>query len=268
MMMENSHQGKKSVPFFEISGNMQTGIVLIADHARNTLPPEYGSLGLPAAELERHIAYDIGAEALTRALAKQLDAPAILSNFSRLLIDPNRGETDPTLIMQLSDGALVPGNYPLDDSERQRRIDCFYKPYDRAIDQLIAQVEHQSGQSPLVISIHSFTPVWRGIPRPWQIGLLWDSDPRVFNLLYHALQQSGDLTIGDNQPYDGALKGDTMYRHCTQKGIAHILIEIRQDLICDADGVETWAQRLAPIVRKINLDTVIHMKQFHVSRCD
>lgn len=254
--------------FTEIPGNMALGIALICDHASNSVPDEYHALGLAPSELERHIAYDIGAELLTKVLAERLQAPAVVSHFSRLLIDPNRGEDDPTLIMQLSDGAVIPGNYPLSEAERHKRIEKFYKPYDAAISRLIEGVEKAGRQSPLVISVHSFTPVWHGRARPWHIGLLWDSDERVLHPLFDGLNKIEGITVGNNEPYDGALKGDTMYRHCTKKGIAHILIEVRQDLIADENGVLKWADYLVPLFAQINKLPMIHMKQVFPSRCD
>ncbi len=147
-------------PFHLVNGDHARGLVLLADHARRDLPPEeYGSLGLPSSEFERHIAYDIGVEKLTRKLAAMLGAPAVLGGFSRLLIDPNRGEDDPTLIMRLSDGAIIPGNNPMPAEERDKRLDEFYRPYHGAVDKTIEAVTKASGKAPLVISIHSFTAV-------------------------------------------------------------------------------------------------------------
>ena len=131
-------------PFEIIEGDRDAGLVLVADHARRDLPEEYGDLGLPAAEFQRHIAYDIGVEAVTRRLAALLGAPAVLASFSRLLIDPNRGEDDPTLIRQLYDGTVVPGNYPLAAAERERRLERFYRPYHDAIGAMIASVAEAS----------------------------------------------------------------------------------------------------------------------------
>ncbi|EJF91772.1 N-formylglutamate amidohydrolase [Bartonella tamiae] len=252
--------------FFKLSGNNHSGLILLADHASNHLPQTYGTLGLFDHDLQRHIAYDIGIKALTHALSARLKVPAILSNFSRLLIDPNRGLQDPTLITQLSDGAVIPGNYPMNDFERQKRIKDFYNPYDQAIKQTITEVEKETKKSPMVVSLHSFTPIWRGTPRPWQIGLLWDTDDRVFSPLYDGLQKFKDLTIGNNQPYDGALKGDTMNRHCTENGIAHILIEIRQDLLETDAAIEKWVDNLAPLLSKINEDPSIHTQKYFTSR--
>ncbi len=233
----------ESGPVELIGGRADCGWLLVCDHASNFMPPEYGALGLDSAQLERHIAYDIGAAALTRCLAARLGAPAVLSRFSRLLIDPNRGPDDPTLIMRLSDGAVVPGNARLDESERRRRIERFYAPYDGAIATAIERAI-SAGNPPAIVSIHSFTPHWRGTARPWQVGILWDEDPWLARPLIAQLGREGDLTVGDNEPYSGKLEGDTMYRHGTRRGLAHALIEVRQDLISAPDGIAEWCERL------------------------
>ncbi|MFO0990970.1 MAG: N-formylglutamate amidohydrolase [Hyphomicrobiales bacterium] len=225
-------------------------MVLLCDHARNTLPPEYGALGLPPAEFKRHIAYDIGAEGVTRGLARRLEATALLTGYSRILIDPNRGLDDPTLIMKLSDGAVVPGNRDIDAAERQRRIERFYLPYHAAItceiDSLIS-----ARIRPILVSIHSFTPAWKNVPRPWHAGILWDRDGRLPRLLLDGLRSDASLVVGDNEPYHGALEGDTLNTHGTKRGLAHALIEIRQDLIADQSGVDEWVDRLALILEPV-----------------
>lgn len=160
-------------PVYRIDGDFRLGLLLTADHARRDVPAEYGNLGLDESEFDRHIAYDIGVEALTRELALRLHAPAVLGGFSRLLIDPNRGEDDPTLIMQLSDGAVISGNYPMSAGEREDRLTRFYRPYHDAVAEMSARVAAESGQAPFIVSIHSFTPRWKGKARPWQVGLLW-----------------------------------------------------------------------------------------------
>jgi predicted N-formylglutamate amidohydrolase len=245
-------------PFDLIEGDRGRGLVLVADHARRELPEDYGGLGLPASEFERHIAYDIGVEAVTRELAALTGAPAVLANFSRLLIDPNRGEDDPTLIRQLYDGTVVPGNYPMAPEERERRLERFYRPYHAAVAALIASVAEASGRAPFIFSVHSFTPVMQGFIRPWHVGVLWDSDERAPKPLIEALAADKSLVVGDNEPYDGALRGDTMFRHAIVHGFAHALIEIRQDLIADQAGALAWAGRLAPIVDAINRRPDIH----------
>ncbi|MDQ2634355.1 MAG: N-formylglutamate amidohydrolase, partial [Pseudomonadota bacterium] len=214
-------------PFEIVDGDRSRGVVLVADHARRDLPEEYGDLGLPAAEFDRHIAYDIGVERVTRKLAELAGAPAVLAGFSRLLIDPNRGEDDPTLIRQLYDGTVVPANYPMVAEERERRLDRFYRPYHDAVGAMIASVAAASGRAPFILSVHSFTPVMQGYIRPWQVGVLWDLDDRVARPLIDMLAEDPLLTVGDNEPYDGALRGDTMYRHAIVNGFAHALVEIR-----------------------------------------
>ena len=250
-------------PFDIIEGDRKRGIVLVADHAHRELPEEYGDLGLPASEFDRHIAYDIGVEAVTRKLAALLDAPAVMARFSRLLIDPNRGEDDPTLIRQLYDGTVVPGNYPMAAEDRERRLDRFYRPYHDAVAAMVASVAHESGAAPFIFSVHSFTPVMQGNIRPWHVGVLWDMDHRAPWPLIEKLAEDKNLVVGDNEPYDGALRGDTMFRHAIVNGFAHALIEIRQDLIADDRGATEWAERLAPIVDAINRRPDIHeVKQF------
>lgn len=253
-------------PFDLVEGDRKRGIVLVADHARRDLPEEYGSLGLPAAEFERHIAYDIGVETVTRELAAALDVPAVIANYSRLLIDPNRGEDDPTLIRQLYDGTVVPGNYPIAPAERERRLDGFYRPYHDAVGAMIASVAQASGKAPFIFSVHSFTPAMQGIARPWHVGILWDLDDRVARPLIDMLAQDKDLVVGDNEPYDGALRGDTMFKHAIVNGFAHALIEIRQDLIADQKGAIAWAERLAPIVDAIDRRPDIHDVKMFGSR--
>lgn len=253
-------------PFELIEGDRSKGLVLVSDHAFNLLPDEYGDLGLPQAEFNRHIAYDIGVEAVTRKLAERTGAPAVMARFSRLLIDPNRGEDDPTLIRQLYDGTVIPANYPLSESEKQNRIARYYAPYHDAVSSVVASVAKSTGMAPLVISIHSFTPFMQGHERPWHAGILWDRDARAVKPLMQALNKMPGIIIGENEPYDGALHGDTMFKHCTVNGYAHALIEIRQDLIVAEAGALEWAERLAPILDDINCLPNMHEIRMHGSR--
>jgi predicted N-formylglutamate amidohydrolase len=253
-------------PFEIVEGDRSRGLVLLADHAGRVVPDEYGDLGLPAAEFDRHIAYDIGVERVTRRLAELTGAPALMANFSRLLIDPNRGEDDPTLIRQLYDGTVVPGNYPMSPEERERRLDLFYRPYHDAVGSMIASVHQATGAAPFVFSIHSFTPVLQGHVRPWHVGILWDLDDRAPKALIDMLSEDATLVVGDNEPYDGALRGDTMFRHAIVNGYAHALVEIRQDLIADDRSADQWAERLAPIVDAVNRRPDIHERRKFGSR--
>lgn len=236
-------------PFVRLDGDPRSGFLLLCDHASNRVPQGL-DLGLPLSEMRRHIAYDPGAEAVTVALSRRLGAPAVLSTFSRLVIDANRGEDDPTLIMRLSDGAVVPGNAHVGAEERQRRIAGLHAPYHAAIAEAVEE-SLAAGLVPALVSIHSFTPIWRGRQRPWHAGILWDKDPRLALPLIEALRSGGSLMVGDNEPYSGALANDTMYRHATRRGLAHALVEIRQDLIADAAAVTAWAERLEAALRKL-----------------
>lgn len=251
--MNTAQQRATGEAAVRLDGETGGGILLICDHASNRLPEAYGTLGLPDSELCRHIAYDIGAAAVTRRLSEALRAPAVLSDFCRLLIDPNRGADDPTLIMQISDGAVIPGNATIGAAERQRRIERYYEPYHRAIAEAI-DAAIGAGRPPVILSVHSFTHRWRGQLRPWNAGVLWDSDPRLARPLLDCLRRETDFTIGDNEPYSGKLVGDSLWRHGTSRGLAHALVEIRQDQILDADGQREWAGRLADIMRRILAD--------------
>jgi predicted N-formylglutamate amidohydrolase len=231
-----------------LPGLADAGLILLCDHAGNGFPPGYGTLGLAEAQLQRHIAYDIGAAAITRQLSAMLGVPAVMTHYSRLLIDPNRGSDDPTLIMRLSDGAVVPGNRHLTPEERQTRIDRYYRPYHDTVAGVV-QTCIGSGVPPAILSIHSFTESWKATPRPWHASILWDRDPRLAQPMLDALYAEGDLIVGDNQPYLGGLEGDTMWTHGTSNGLAHCIIEVRQDLIRDEAGQTAWATRLARLMR-------------------
>jgi predicted N-formylglutamate amidohydrolase len=254
-----------SAPFERLAGNRAGGLLLLCDHASNRVPPPYGDLGLPASAFTRHIAYDIGCETLTRRLAALSGAPALLTRFSRLVIDPNRGEDDPTLVMRLSDGAIIPGNAGVDAAERTRRIERFHRPYHAAI---AAELDAMLGTGvvPAIVSVHSFTPAWKGSARAWHVGVLWDADPRINRDLIASLGTDADITVGDNQPYDGALRGDTLFRHGTARGLAHTLIEVRQDLVGSDHQASLWADRLWRHLQPILAQAHIHEVCPHGSR--
>lgn len=233
-----------------LPGSATAGLVLLCDHASNALPVGYGTLGLGAREFERHIAYDIGAAEVTRMLSRSLGVPAVLSRYSRLLIDINRGLDDPTLVMRISDGAVVPGNRHLDAAEREWRIARYYLPYHRAVTDVLDRCQ-VAGVSPAILSVHSFTDHWKGEPRPWHVGILFDSDDRMARPLIDALWREGDLVVGENEPYRGPLEGDTLWQHGLERGLKHVLIELRQDLIGETDGQRAWAERLERILRQL-----------------
>jgi predicted N-formylglutamate amidohydrolase len=251
-------------PVEQIDGALDAGVVVICDHASNAIPLVYGDLGLSRGALARHIAYDIGAAWLTRRLAYLLGAPAVLSTFSRLLIDPNRGADDPTLVMRLSDGAIVPGNAQVDSAEIDRRLAAYWAPYRNKVTQVVESM-CATDRAPVIVSIHSFTPHWRSSPRSWMIGVLWDVDSRLSGPLLHALSAESDLTpanetVGDNEPYDGALEGDTIDAIATERGLANALIEVRQDLIATQEDAEAWADRLARLLEPILARPELHVR--------
>ncbi|HEY7979653.1 MAG TPA: N-formylglutamate amidohydrolase [Rhizomicrobium sp.] len=221
-------------------------ILFVCDHASNAVPKAYGTLGLEEGAFVAHIAYDIGAAQVTRALAQAYGAPAVLARWSRLLIDLNRGADDPTLVMKLSDGRIIPGNRNADAAEVEKRIELFHRSYHAAIAEQIAKLR-DAGVIPTVISMHSFTPVWKGFRRPWEVGVLWDKDGRLAHPLMAALKRAGFI-VGDNEPYRGELEGDCMYVHGSLNGLPHVLIEIRQDLIAELGAAEAFAARLKPII--------------------
>lgn len=236
---------------YSIHGKDRPGRWLVTcDHAANTVPSEIngGTLGLSDSDMDRHIAYDVGAAGVTLELARLLNSPAILSNFSRLVIDPNRGEDDPTLLMKLYDGTIIPGNRHADAAEIQKRLDLCYRPYHRALAELAAR------PGMVLLSIHSFTRQLDGRPpRPWEVGVLHAHDQRLSKPLIAALSAQGGAPVGDNEPYGGHLPGDAVERHALDHGRPNVLIELRNDLIRDPDHQRHWAGKLAPVLQQ-NLD--------------
>lgn len=232
---------------FRIEGIDRTARWLVTcDHASNRVPPEVngGDLGLSPADMNRHIAYDVGAAGVSSALGNALNAPVILSEFSRLVIDPNRSEDDPTLLMRLYDGTIIPANRHADPDEVERRLTLFHRPYHTALTNLAAARPDR-----VIVSIHSFTPQLQGRPvRPWHIGVLFSNDRRLADPLLGRLRAEDDLCIGANEPYSGHLPGDAMDRHAIGPGRPHVLIEIRNDLIKTAQQQATWGRRLSPLL--------------------
>jgi predicted N-formylglutamate amidohydrolase len=249
-------------------------LLFLCDHASNAVPSDYHCLGLPEALFETHIAYDIGAAHVTRALAEAYGAAALLGGVSRLLIDLNRGAIDPTLVMKLSDGSIIPGNRDADAEEVARRLGRFHAPYHAAIREQISRIESRpcardsalaagrgpqpsdpSGVAtsrgcetgPILISIHSFTPAWKNTPRPWEMGVLYGQDDRLARPLMKHLAAAG-LVVGDNEPYAGALDGDTLDTHGTKTGYVNVLVEIRQDFLAHPVMAASFAARLKPLL--------------------
>lgn len=215
-------------------------VLLLCDHASNQVP-EGIELGVRPEQLDLHIALDIGAEPLTRALAARLDAPAILATVSRLVIDLHREPEHPDLIPSMSDGHVIPGNALPD---RTARIERFHRPYHEALTALIEQ-----SRPSLLAAIHSFTPrlMTADADRPWEVGILYNHDDRAARIAIELLRAEG-LKTGDNQPYSGKLLNATLNRHGEGRGIPYLAIEVRNDLIADAAGVARWTDILARVI--------------------
>lgn len=236
---------------YQIMGAERTGRWLVTcDHASNHVPDWVagGDLGIAPEDMGRHIAWDVGAWGLACELGRLLDSPVIGSRFSRLVIDPNRGEDDPTLLMKLYDGTIIPANRHAGAEELQRRMDRLYRPYHAALAGLAAR-----RADCVIVAVHSFTPCLRGrAPRPWQVGVLYSHlDERFSRPLIARLKAEADLCVGDNEPYSGHLPGDAIDRHALQTGRQNTLIEVRNDLIATEAGQAHWAARLAPVLEEV-----------------
>jgi predicted N-formylglutamate amidohydrolase len=235
-------------PFTVHRAHGDSPFVLIADHAGQRIPARLGDLGLAQAELDRHIGWDIGIAGLAERLSEKLDAFAILQTYSRLVIDCNRPLEAPGSIVAVSDGTPIPGNQSLDDDARTARALEIFAPYHARITQ---ELDRRSALSPapVLVSLHSFTPVFAGFVRPWHTGVLYHRDARLAHALRDALRAEPGLIVGDNEPYAVSDTSDfAVPVHGEQRGLLHVELEIRQDLIDDAAGQEQWAERLARIL--------------------
>ena len=241
-------------PVREDNAAGRSPFLLTCDHYGRLIPRALGDLGLPETELARHIAWDIGIAGVAEALSKHLDAHLIAQRYSRLVIDCNRPPQAPSSIPRISEATTVGGNQGLAREAAAARRAAIFDPYHRRIDEVIAQRLRDSVPTVLV-SLHSFTPVYAGIARPWHIGTLYHRDTRLPPLLLKRLRAEGDLVVGDNEPY--AVSDDTDYTipvHGEARGLMNSGIEIRQDLIADPAGQTRWADRLARIFGEIELE--------------
>ncbi|MGA3187135.1 MAG: N-formylglutamate amidohydrolase [Bryobacteraceae bacterium] len=225
-------------PFTILRPQGKGPFVIFCDHASNRIPAELENLGLPPSELERHIAWDIGAAGVAAELSKIFDAPTILSGISRLVIDCNRQLYAQDLIPEVSDGTVIPGNQNLSEPARQSRIEQWFEPYHAAIESVI-----ERSLPTIALSIHSMTPCLAGVPRPWQIAL---SSHRDRTLVDPLLENLGDFIVGDNQPYDLDPEVDysTPY-HALRRNLPHLQVEFRQDEITHPAAQIIWAHRFA-----------------------
>jgi predicted N-formylglutamate amidohydrolase len=224
-----------------------SALFLTADHAGRAIPRSLGRLGLPDSEMDRHIAWDIGIAGVTERLSAALDATAVLQTYSRLVIDCNRDPAVPSSIPEISEVTPIPGNARLTEAQRATRREAIFDPYHACIDGLLAA---RGERRTVYVAMHSFTPVFKGESRAMQVGVLYNRDPRLALIMLELLRAEGDLTVGDNAPY--AVSDVTDYGvpvHAEKRGLAHVEIEIRQDLIADAEGQAGWARRFARLLR-------------------
>lgn len=253
-MAEPTLLGPQDPPPFTVLGEHGLSpYLLIADHAGQVVPAALDHLGLPQAELDRHIGWDIGIAGTTRALAALLDATAILQTYSRLVIDCNRPLEAPGSIAAVSDGTDIAANVAANAQQRAQRAAEIFQPYHDAIRARL-DARAARGQPTILIAMHSFTPVFAGIVRPWHAGVLYHRDARLAHALKPLLEAEG-LTVGDNEPY--AVSDATDYAipvHGEARGLAHLELEIRQDLIAAPEGEQAWAQRLARLFTRLAPD--------------
>jgi len=229
----------------------QGAFVLLCDHASNRIPREYGFLGLSPEQREMHIAWDPGALGVSHRLSRMLDAPLVHSTVSRLVIDCNRSLDSPDLIATVSETTAIPGNASLSPAECRRRIAAIHEPFHNAVDKLVEE-RLSAGRATALIGMHSFTPVYRGVSRPWEVAFIFDRNRRLSDLLIHGLKAAG-LSVGVNEPYSPADRVYyTLSRHAEARGLDCAMIEIRNDLVRGADREEEWASRLAALLVSVD----------------
>ena len=231
------------------------------EHASNRLPPEFGTLGLAPGELERHIAWDPGALAVAAGLSRRLDAALVASTISRLVVDCNRPLDAPDLISQLSETTVIPGNNGLSADQRRRRINLAWRPFHDALGRVI-EMRLREGRTTCLVTIHSFTPVWKGKARPWHVGIIHDDDERISASLLAGLRAGGDIVVGDNEPY---APSDRVYftleHQARPRGLPCAMIEIRNDLIAGAAGQQEWSERMSRLLAQAGADMLTPPRQ-------
>jgi predicted N-formylglutamate amidohydrolase len=254
--------GPAELPVYETMNEAgKTPLQLVCDHASRRVPAALGNLGLKDEHFDRHIAYDIGAAQVTRLIADALDAPALLAAYSRLVIDLNRPPGHLESIPEISDGTEIPGNRGIDEAARRQRVAELFEPYHDAIHEAVTTLLCRS-RPPALFSVHSFSPRFGDVARPWEVGVLWNRDPRIAQPLMEKLAARGHK-VGDNLPYSGRKLAYTINRHGAASGLANCVVEINQDQVADRTGVERWAGILADVLREILKREDLHqIRQF------
>jgi predicted N-formylglutamate amidohydrolase len=247
-MPDNLLAADEPAPVTVFNENGRSPLLIVADHAGNLAPRALGWLGVPLAEYQRHIAWDIGIAAVCRPLAVELDATLIQQNYSRLIIDCNRTPGSATSIPEISELTPIPGNIGLSESGKAARVREIFRPYHDRIETELDR-RRQAGLPVALIAMHSFTPVFKGVARPWHAGVLYNRDPRFAYLLLALLKREQGLVVGDNEPYSVTDASDyTIPVHAERRGLYHVAIEIRQDLIVDDTGQRAWSALLARLL--------------------
>jgi predicted N-formylglutamate amidohydrolase len=237
-------------PVEEIRVGAPSPFFLTCEHAGKIFPLKLGTLGLDPHHLDRHITYDIGAAGVARGLSRLLDAHLVMSTYSRLVIDCNRWPAAPDLIPTVSEDTDIPGNLDIDEREVHARTDEIFLPYHDTISDALDERE-EAGRTTVLVAVHSCTPVFHGVSRPWHVGVLHEHDQRLANIMLELLHGEGHLCVGDNEPYYMTSDKDfAVPVHGHHRELPHVELEIRQDLIETAAGQEDWAVFLAGILRE------------------
>lgn len=238
-------------PYSVVNEAGDARVLFVCDHASRAFPSALGQLGLADEMLRLHIASDIGSAELTRILSERFDAPAVLAGYSRLLVDCNRPLNHPSAFIEVSDGVVIPGNVELSAEEKAQRTQSFFEPYHQAIATHIGLFQRRD-ITPAVISIHTCAPTMDGFRRPWHIGVLWDTDPRIAKPLIDRLARQEGVCVGDNEPYSGRDPEDhTIDFHAVDAGLPHVGIEVRQDLVTKPRDLQKWATLLGDALSEI-----------------
>jgi len=252
-------------PFEILNPDGSAPFLLVCDHASRRIPQSLNRLGVADWVLDRHVACDIGARALTVALSERFNAMAVMANYSRLVVDLNRQLHDASAFIKVSDGIAIPGNIELDEAGRQARIDSFFDPYHDAVSKALDELSKRSGHAehaPALISIHTCTPVYNRVVRRWHIGIMWDVDARIAKPLLANLREQPDLCVGDNEPYSGAHPNDyTVDEHAEQNGLPCIGVEVRQDLVDSDEGAQQWAKILGDALDPVLADPALYQRR-------
>ena len=247
-------------PFKIINKAGRTPLFLICDHAGVAVPKNLGKLGLSIDIFDRHIAYDIGTEAVALGLSKLLDAPLILSRFSRLVIDLNRPPEHPGSMIEHIDSTPIPGNKALTAIARMQRVKELFDPYHEAINTEVNRLS-ATGTPPIILSVHSFSPNYGDLPRPWDIGVLWNRDPRIARPLIQLLK-TFKLKVGENQPYSGKELAYTINKHGGDRGLANCVIEINQAQLGDCAGINHWTLIMSEVLRVLLRDKELNKIEY------